>query len=655
MTLPYTPGHDYYTPFYLLATLTNVLLLLWEGWRRGFPLRPWLTLVAASSLALILGTKLITHPVGDWSSLLFSNAPTDTARSILGGSLAAALTVVALRRWLGLGWAVLDALALPLCAALVVQCVGCVLTGCCFGEPTTGVWGLTYAAGTLPWYCQVQAGLLPTTALHSLPVAPTQLLALLLCAAVGGVLLATRKRRWPVGSWLLLQTGLLLLGRFAQAFWRDAASEPVAGDVHSVLGARWLELQMWLLPLGLLALGLWVWRVRRPSASPIYKFEAAQPVPASRYLLVLVGLLGLTAALSATALTQPETTVVRGLLLMVLAVEASQLLASGSTRLVNQSTIWSLDFLHSLPLPRLLPVGLAATVFVLTSQSPAPDSVRTVDIAVGGLTGGFTQDSFYDVSSSGSGCDSSPGSQIPASRDGYKHRYRAAGGQVAYQVHPGGRATLGTVGMGVWAGTDVVSYAPQALRGAITIPDAAPTRTYQLLDINPFVEGHFRFNPAKDFSIGYHAGLHIGKLAFGSPKRAEPELRPTYNVMPDVQLWLGSRRWFYGQFDGGYGAGSIGNYYSRLGLGSGFGSKRGGTLLAGLAFPSLGSVPLNPNMAATLSSASELPTMGFLSANIRLPAGTGFSAFSLEPYFATDFDQQRLLSLRLHYQFQVGH
>lgn len=86
--------------------------------------------MAASSLALILGTKLITHPVDDWSSLLFSNAPTDTARSILGGGLAAVLAVLGLRRWLGLPWAVLDALALPLCAALMVQCVGCVLTGC---------------------------------------------------------------------------------------------------------------------------------------------------------------------------------------------------------------------------------------------------------------------------------------------------------------------------------------------------------------------------------------------------------------------------------------------------------------------------------------------------------------------------------------------
>ena len=54
MTLPYPHGHDYYTPFYLLATLTNVLWLLWEGWRRGFPLRPWLTLVADKASCRLL-------------------------------------------------------------------------------------------------------------------------------------------------------------------------------------------------------------------------------------------------------------------------------------------------------------------------------------------------------------------------------------------------------------------------------------------------------------------------------------------------------------------------------------------------------------------------------------------------------------------------
>ena len=33
--LPAAAGPSCSAPFYLLATLTNVLLLLWEGWRRG--------------------------------------------------------------------------------------------------------------------------------------------------------------------------------------------------------------------------------------------------------------------------------------------------------------------------------------------------------------------------------------------------------------------------------------------------------------------------------------------------------------------------------------------------------------------------------------------------------------------------------------------
>ena len=323
-----THGHDYYTPFYLLATLTNVLLLGWEGWRRGFALRPWLAMVAASSLALILGTKLITNPVGDWGTVLFGDAAGTTARSILGGGLAAGLAVLALRRWLGLPRAALDALALPLCAALAVQCVGCVLTGCCFGLPTAGVWGLTYAAGTLPYWAQVQAGLLPAGAAHSLPVAPTQLLALGLCVAVGGVLLATRHRRWPVGSWLLLQAGLLLLGRFGLSFWRAPAGEPVAGAAHNFLGAQWLTLQFILLPVALLVLAGWAWRVRRYEAGTAER--AASPAAASpgRTVAVAVLLLALSAGLGRNALTLPELLVVRALLLTVLLAEAGAVLAT---------------------------------------------------------------------------------------------------------------------------------------------------------------------------------------------------------------------------------------------------------------------------------------------------------------------------------------
>jgi prolipoprotein diacylglyceryltransferase len=632
MMLPYTPGHDYYTPLYLLATLTNVLLLLWEGWRRGFPLRPWLTLVAASSLALILGTKLITHPVGEWSSLLFSSAATDTARSILGGGLAAALVAVALRRWLGLGWAVLDALALPLCAALMVQCVGCVLTGCCFGDPTAAAWGLTYAAGTPPWWAQVQAGLLPATAVHSLPVAPTQVLALLLCAAVGGVLLATRNRRWPVGSWLLLQTGLLLLGRFAQGFWRDAAGEPVACDVHSVLGMRWLELQLWLLPLALLALGLWAWRVRRPVAL-LYRPDAARPVPVSRYLLGLVGLLGITAALSATALTGPETLVVRGLLLLVLAVEASQLLIMGSTQKGRQSTTCSLRFLRLLPLPRLLPVGLAAGVFVLTSQSPAPPDSTAVGRVVISLD---AQQSDYTDIVSTSGCGSPPRTVAE-----YEHFARVAGGEVRYNLPQISGSRSVSVGVGSWVGNEQISITSFGSGGPAGLAKQ-PAVPLPLHAISPFVE----FSSARPhhFGGGLRLGVNLGKLGYRLPTEYDTTLT-TLRVGPQIAWWLGVREKVYVQSDLGLGSNSLGHYLLRFGVGSGLGRRSGRFVLAGIAGPT----SLRLNFLGT--EQPELPSpMGFISGQVQLPN----TPISLEPTLLSDFGRNYQVNLRVSLQLPTG-
>ena len=620
MLLPYAPDHDYYTPFYLLATLTNVLLLLWEGWRRGFPLRPWLTLVAASSLALILGTKLIAHPAGEWSSLLFTNAPTDTARSILGGGLAAALAAAALRRWLGLPWAVLDALALPLCAALLVQCVGCVLTGCCFGLPTTGAWGLTYAAGTLPWWAQVQAGLLPPTAAHSLPVAPTQVLALLLCAAVGGALLATRNRRWPVGSWLLLQTGLLLLGRFAQAFWRDPAGEPVLGNVHAMLGGHWLEVQFALLPLGLLTLGIWAWRVRRsrPTAARSAPETAVGP---GRTLAVVLLMLALTAVLDRQALTLPESLAVRALVLAVLVAEAQVALA-----LLHQRG----PRLVGLPLSVLL----AGLVLLTTAQAPAPEqqpapsSGPTHTMVVTGGVLGNQHEANQDILVNNSGCS---GSQ----RLALQQQVRAVGGEIAFET-TGAADELGrpsaktsTWGGGLWVGQQRINAQPVPdLNSRDAITDRDTTFRPALFDVHIYRQIH-REDGWR--SIDARFGLHLGQLGYFS-YFGEGESRESTLLMPEIMVRMGKPSVLFGQADFCYGAENVlGAYTSRLGLGSGLGISNGPQLLVGYAH----------------SLHNPSPAMGFASALLRLP---GRSGLSLEPYFATDLGRHNSFSLKLNYR-----
>ncbi len=615
MTLPYAHGYDYYTPFYLLATLTNVLLLLVEGWRRGFPLRPWLALVAASSLALILGAKLVTHPVGEWATLLATDAPADTARSILDGSLAAVLTAVVLRRWLGLSRAVLDAMALPLCGALVVQCVGCVLTGCCFGEPTTGFWGLTYAAGTLPWATQIQAGLLPATAAHSLPVAPTQLLALLLCAAVGGVLLAVRRRRWPVGSWLLLQTGLLLLGRVALTFWRDPAGEPIADTVHTVLGGQWSELQLLLLPLGLLALGVWAWRVYGPVALASFVPATAEPAAGpARTVAVVVAMLVVSTLLGSQALTLPEVLVVRALLLTVLVAEIGAVFASfriQGIRLVG------------------LPLSMAGCGLVLltTAQAPAPGKLappteqeRTTTLTAGVLGNSHETEGYI---SENSGCSSSQ-------RLALQQRVRAAGGEVAFETRqPSGRVRIW--GGGVWAGQQRIDMQlrpdPDGYNSTV-ITDRDTTLRKTLVDLHVYRE----FQRENDWrSYRLRVGVHMGSLGYFTYFDADDTKNSTV-AMPELMLRLGKPSVLFGQADLCYGAeNAMGAYTSRLSLGSGLGSSDGSWLQAGYAH----------------SPHSPTSSLGFVSALLLLP---GKSGVSIEPYYATDLGRHNNFSMRLNYR-----
>ena len=622
MLLPYSPGHDYYTPFYLLATLTNVLLLLVEGWRRGFPLRPWLALVAASSLALILGSKLITHPAGEWVAALFGDGWTDTGRSVLGGALAATLTAAALRRWLGLSWAVLDALALPLCAALVVQCVGCVLTGCCFGLPTSGAWGLSYGPGTLPWLAQVVNGQLPDTAAYSLPVAPTQLLALLLCAAVGGVLLATRRQRWPVGSWLLLQTGLLLLGRFAQAFWRDPAGEPVAGDVPQILGGHWMTLQLALLPLGVLALGAWAWRVRRYRPAPVASAVASPNARPGRSLVVVLSLLVLTAMLGRHTLSLPEMLVVRALLLTVLVAEAWAVLAALPTRGVR---------LVGLPLS----VALGGIVLLTTAQAPAPQSVppenteprRTITITGGALSN--HHEAAGVIKTSNDACSSGQDLAL-------QQQVKATGGEVAFETINVNESHSGygthSLGGGVWVGQQDIAAQPipnSYSNSFRPITKRDTTFRYRLVDVHLFWEGE---EDADWLSHKVRLGVHLGNLGYFS-YFGEVESRGNTWLMPEVMLRVGKPSVLYVQTDFCYGAeNAMGAYTARLGVGTGLGMRNGPSLLAGYAHS-----PHQPTSS-----------LGFVSALLRLPGGKGLS---LEPYYATDLGQHNSFSLKVNYRF----
>ncbi len=620
-SLPSPHGHSYYEVSQLAAFALYVGLLLAQGYRRGYAWRSWLPLVAASTLALVLGCQLVFLAPGDWLAWLGGNtdvvrAVAEGPRSIVGGAAFSLVAVLALQRALGFrGWAVLDAFAGPLCWALAVQSVGCVLVGCCWGEPTaTGSWGLVYGPGTPAYAEQLAQGLLPIGASHALPVVPTQLYHLLLCAGTAILLHLLRRRAasWPGASRYLLAMGLLCLGRFGIEFWRDPASEPLFGAPLTLAGCTLPGLQ-WLLLLEATALlGGWGWLVRRA------ELDVAPTLPtptAGAPALVGMGLLVATARLAPGTLSLPEILVLQALLLAVLLAEAyTWLLALGrnAPRLVG------------LPLSLLL----GGTLLLATAQTPAPQQTPPTEEAGAQHTITFsvgTLHNQYDEHPSG-GCSSSSYT--------YGHRTQAVGGEVAYQFAPNTENNLvNTVGGGAWVGTETIDIASVSNTPSYT-PAPGYLGDHRLYDLHVYAQGHTN-SPSGRFGFDYRLGLHTGQLGYSLIGNSD-NIR-NLNLLPEAMIAFGYHRKVFGQYDLGYGAqNALGSYASRLGVG--LGQPFGNHLLAGAA------------VSYHDGSNNDNWGMGFLSANLRLPASTGLSALGLEPYFATNFGRHNLFSIKLSYR-----
>ncbi|WP_303311873.1 prolipoprotein diacylglyceryl transferase family protein [Hymenobacter sp. BT730] len=544
--IPANPHFDFYTLFYVLAFTLNLGMLIWEGHRRGYPLRSWLVLLAVTTLMFIIGTKLLAFSGAEWRALLYSGHwPASEARTVLGGALTGTLTVLLLRRPFGFSWHVFDAFTLPMCAALMVQCVGCLLTGCCFGELTHSSWGVTYPPDTQPYLWQVSQGLLSVGAQHSLPVHPTQLYTLLACAAVGGVLLLTRNRIWPGGSRRLLHMGLLLAARFLIEFWRNPAGEQVGAAEHMHGGLVLKQLQWALLLLAPLFLAGWAFLIRCPAQPE--RVPGNSPV---RNLLGVAGMLLLTAWLGQWALTLPEVLVVKALLLAVVLLEGGALL-------------WSAPQAER-PYRVSVPLGLACCLFLLTSQTPA-DSAQATRKSYYTVVAAWSQGSFQRQQNTyGGGCGGNS-ALLP-----YQHDYTTGSLDISKTIMPGYDASGShkaekTFGLRLHLGSD-----QQVPLFDDSLQISSGKKRTSLYGLNPYMQADRRY-------FGMGLGLMFGNLGYH-----EKEYGDEISLV-EIQgtLRLGQRQSVYAQADYNFLGYGPANPQHRLGVGTGFGGTRWGLLVGG--------------------------------------------------------------------------
>jgi len=109
------------------------------------------------------------------------------------GGLAAAVAFCRFHRISLLAWA--DCVAPSLCLGLAITRVGCFLAGCDFGRDWNGAWAVRFPANSPASLEQARLGLLPSAALESLPVHPTQLYESLAGVVLLVLVLAVRRHQ----------------------------------------------------------------------------------------------------------------------------------------------------------------------------------------------------------------------------------------------------------------------------------------------------------------------------------------------------------------------------------------------------------------------------------------------------------------------------
>jgi prolipoprotein diacylglyceryltransferase len=218
------PGR-YYALFYFLAFLTGLILLIREGHQRKFPIVPWLLVITTAFLFFMIGSQLIRFTLQDWSHVFrLEKLDRTPGRSVLGGILFVVPGLIIAKYALRFQYSIMDAFAWVWPIGAIIQRIGCLIAGCCFGRVTTVPWGIHYGAVSHAFQEHVHENFLPPNASSSLAVHPAQLYEIIGCLLILLVLALVKKYIKAPGN--LFLTTLLLYAhvRFITEFFRVSTS-----------------------------------------------------------------------------------------------------------------------------------------------------------------------------------------------------------------------------------------------------------------------------------------------------------------------------------------------------------------------------------------------------------------------------------------------
>ncbi len=231
----------WYELFYSLAFFITLVLLIYEGYRRKFPILKWILLLIITRFLFIVGTKLFGFTPEQWTTLLTDlELPHTDNKSLIGGLLLGGLGLAAGYYLLHFRRNISDAFAFVLPLGIAIQRLGCFAEGCCFGKVSDVPWAIQYPVQSLAHYHQFNNQLIGFGDTLSLPVHPVQLYEMVGMLAAIGILLLFRNKLRRNGSLFLLSLILIFAVRFIDEFFRDACAHTIGGKMVGVFNTTQL-------------------------------------------------------------------------------------------------------------------------------------------------------------------------------------------------------------------------------------------------------------------------------------------------------------------------------------------------------------------------------------------------------------------------------
>jgi len=211
-----------YDVMYKFAFIIGFLYLVIDGYKKKFDFSTWLLLITSLFVGLILGSRLGLNGFSDFKDAILLNKHLDfSGKSAIGAFILGFLFFFSTKKYLKFNSSILPSIAFMLPLMIVIQRVGCLFAGCCYGNITDLWWGIRYNQTGQIFQYQVDQHIISSQADFTHPVHPIPVYLILSSILSIIILLYFRNKFKYKSSLLYLSLVLIFFGRFITEFFRD--------------------------------------------------------------------------------------------------------------------------------------------------------------------------------------------------------------------------------------------------------------------------------------------------------------------------------------------------------------------------------------------------------------------------------------------------